>query len=103
MTTKLIAFYCRNIKRRVADRFFSYGQIVSVSLMTLSNGAQDGQKFMGIIYFALIIGGIYPDNMSENIVIPVWIKMFCALLMAVGISVGGYRIDPYPVCRTQVS
>ncbi|MDD4402461.1 MAG: inorganic phosphate transporter, partial [Desulfitobacteriaceae bacterium] len=40
----------------------------------------------------LIIGGIYPDNMSENIVIPVWIKMFCALLMAVGMSVGGYRI-----------
>ncbi len=86
LTTKLIAFSCKNVKRRVADKFFSYGQIVSVALMTLSNGAQDGQKFMGIIYFALVLGGIYPEIMSENIVIPVWIKTFCAIL------VGGYRI-----------
>lgn len=92
LTTRLIVFSCRNIKRRVADTFFSYGQIVSVTLMTLSNGAQDGQKFMGVIYFALVIGGIYPEIMSNDIVIPVWIKIFCAVFMGTGISVGGYRI-----------
>ena len=92
LTTKLIEFSCRNVKRRVADKLFSYGQIVSVALMTLSNGAQDGQKFMGIIYFALVLGGVYPEIMSETVVIPVWIKTFCAVLMGGGILVGGYRI-----------
>jgi PiT family inorganic phosphate transporter len=92
LTTKFIEFSCKNVKRRVANKFFSLGQIISVSLMTFSNGAQDGQKYMGILYLALVIGGIYPANMSGNIKIPIWIMMFCAFLMTVGISAGGYRI-----------
>ena len=91
-TTKLIAFFCENIRRRTANRYFSYGQIMSVSLLALSNGAQDGQTFMGILYFALVVGGVYPEVISGNIEIPLWVMVFCATLMSVGISFGGYRI-----------
>ncbi len=91
-TTKFIEIFGRNIKRRAANKLFSYGQIVSVSLLTFSNGAQDGQKFMGILYFALIVGGFYPEATSKNVEIPLWIMIFCAVLMSIGISSGGYRI-----------
>lgn len=90
--TKSIASLFKNAKRRAANKFFSRGQIVSASLMAFSHGAQDGQKFMGVLYLALVIGGVYPDNISGNINIPIWIMLLCSILMAVGTSIGGYRI-----------
>ena len=92
LVTRLIEITCQDIKRRAVNKFFSRGQIVSVALITFSNGAQDGQKFMGMVYFALVAGGVYLQQISANIIIPFWIKLFCAFLMTVGISAGGYRI-----------
>jgi PiT family inorganic phosphate transporter len=60
--------------------------------MAFSHGAQDGQKFMGVLYLALVIGGVYTNNTSGNMDIPIWIMVLCSLLMAVGTSIGGYRI-----------
>ncbi|NLC65582.1 MAG: inorganic phosphate transporter [Clostridium sp.] len=90
--TKLVAFMSKNAKRQSANKFFSRGQIVSASLMAFGHGAQDGQKFMGVLYLALVIGGIYPSNLSGNINIPFWIMLLTSILMAVGTSIGGYRI-----------
>lgn len=91
--TWLIQKTCVHINRRRGDRFFSGGQIVSASLMALSHGAQDGQKFMGIFFLALILGGIIPEPAAgQNWSIPFWILLLCAVLMAVGTSVGGMRI-----------
>lgn len=90
--TKSLAGLSKNVNRRSANKFFSRGQIVSASLMAFSHGAQDGQKFMGVLYLALVIGGVYPDNPSGNMVIPIWIMLLCSILMAVGTSIGGYRI-----------
>ncbi len=91
-STKLIRSSCKNSNRRSANKFFSRGQIVSASLMALSHGAQDGQKFMGILYLALIVGGVYTGNSTGDMDIPVWIMILCSLLMGIGTSVGGYRI-----------
>ncbi len=88
--TKIIKFTFRNSNRRKANVFFSWGQIVSASLMAFSHGAQDGQKFMGVFTLALVVGGALPA--SENLVIPLWIKLLISLLMAVGTSIGGNRI-----------
>jgi len=90
--TKFVAFLFRKSKRRNANKFFSIGQIFSASLMAFSHGAQDGQKFMGVLYLSLIIGGIYPALGSGNMVIPIWIMVLCSLVMAIGTSIGGYRI-----------
>lgn len=77
---------------RKANTFFSVGQVISASLMAFSHGAQDGQKFMGILYLALILGGVYQDPGTASWAIPVWIMALCSVLMAVGTSVGGFRI-----------
>lgn len=78
------------MKRRAANRFFSIGQIVSASAMAFSHGAQDGQKFIGVFTFALMLGGIIP--MDGTFTVPIYIMIFCSILMAIGTSVGGYRI-----------
>lgn len=90
--TKLIEVLFRNVKRRSANKFFSGGQVVSAALMAFSHGAQDGQKFMGVLYLALVVGGVYAVNPGDAMSIPFWIMLLCSLLMAVGTSVGGYRI-----------
>lgn len=90
--TRSIEIMFRNAKRKAANRFFSRGQIVSASLMAFSHGAQDGQKFMGVLYLALVIGGVYSGNTSGNMDIPIWIMLLCSILMGVGTSIGGYRI-----------
>ncbi len=72
--------------RKKANKFFSFGQIVSASAMAFSHGAQDGQKFLGVFMFALFLGGFNIESVS------VWTKVFCAMVMAVGTSIGGYRI-----------
>lgn len=89
--TKLVKLLSSNAKRRSANRFFSRGQIVSAMLMAFTHGAQDGQKFMGVMYLALVVGGIYPA-ISGTMSIPIWIMVFCSILMAIGTSIGGYRI-----------
>ncbi len=92
LATKLIKLSCRNMRRHPANRFFSIGQIVSVCLITLANGAQDGQKFLGIIYFALVVSGFYPESLSAGLEFPVWVLPLIALIMSAGISAGGYRV-----------
>ncbi len=68
--SKSIASLFKNAKRKAANKFFSRGQIVSASLMAFSHGAQDGQKFMGVLYLALIIGGVYSNDLTGAMNIP---------------------------------
>jgi len=89
-TTKLIVLLFRRANRRKSNTFFSWGQIISASLMAFNHGAQDGQKFMGVFALALTVGGIFP--LTDNLIIPAWVKFLIAALMAFGTSVGGYRI-----------
>jgi inorganic phosphate transporter, PiT family len=90
--TKLIEVICRNMNRKKTDNFFSVGQVLSASLMAFTHGAQDGQKFMGIFYLALVVGGVYTMSGGAVMSIPFWILLICSVIMAVGTSVGGYRI-----------
>ncbi len=78
--------------RRHANRFFSFGQMVSASAMAFSHGAQDGQKFMGVLVLALILDGVKKVPAGSSWDIPMVIMLFCSILMAVGTSIGGYRI-----------
>ena len=69
------------------NRRFRTLQVFTAAWQAFSHGTNDAQKSMGIITFALIAGG-YQINMD----IPVWVKVSCALAMALGTSVGGWRI-----------
>ncbi len=88
--TKLIRFLFKRVKRAKANRFFSSGQIVSAALMATSHGAQDGQKFMGVFVLVMLLAS--NQVIPEQISIPLWIMLLCALVMGIGTSIGGYRI-----------
>jgi len=66
---------------------FSKLQIVSAMLMALNHGGNDAQKSMGIIAMALVSGG-----MISQFTIPTWVKVSCALAMAIGTGIGGKKI-----------
>jgi PiT family inorganic phosphate transporter len=88
--TKFVELIFKRANRRKANTFFSWGQIGSAAFVAFNHGAQDGQKFMGIFALALVVGEVMPA--SENLQIPIEIMLLCSLLMALGTSIGGYKI-----------
>lgn len=88
--TKLVGLLFRRMKRAKANHVFSIGQIASAALMATSHGAQDGQKFMGV--FVLVILLAQNKAIPQSVEIPIWVMLLCSLVMAIGTSVGGYRI-----------
>jgi inorganic phosphate transporter, PiT family len=83
-------------------QFFGKAQILSAAWMAHSHGTNDAQKTMGIITLALFTGtqGGRFDHLpawlgflhTPTFVLPLWVKILCALTMAVGTAAGGWRI-----------
>lgn len=71
------------------NRAFRKFQIVSAAFMAFSHGSNDAQKSMGIITLALIAYGAIP---AEGFNIPTWVILSCAVAMALGTAMGGWRI-----------
>ena len=88
LVMKLVFWLCANWTPRKANGFFHKAQIVSSAFMAYSHGNNDAQKTMGIITLALVSAGLWPDGAG----VPFWVKIACALTMAVGTSIGGQRI-----------
>ncbi len=85
---KLVFEIFANTPHAKANRFFHRAQILSSAVMAYSHGNNDAQKTMGIITLALVTCGL-ADAVSG---VPLWVKLSCALCMAVGTSIGGRRI-----------
>jgi PiT family inorganic phosphate transporter len=62
-------------------------QIVSAAFMAFSHGTADAQKSMGVITMALVSYGSL-----TTFVVPTWVKIACAVAMALGTAAGGWRI-----------
>ncbi|HBQ64686.1 MAG TPA: inorganic phosphate transporter [Clostridiales bacterium] len=88
----LITKIFSRIARKTANTFFSYAQMFSAASMAFSHGAQDGQKFMGVMALALSMAGFIQRGADGSLQIPLWIMLLCSVVMAVGTSIGGYRI-----------
>jgi PiT family inorganic phosphate transporter len=86
--TWLVARLTRGVPRDVTSRGFRWGQVGSASLVSLAHGTNDAQKSMGIILLALIAGGAVPADSG----VPFWVILSCALAMAAGTYLGGWRI-----------
>lgn len=84
----LIYFLTRNASQSGVNKVFSKLQIVSAAIMSYAHGNNDAQKSMGIITLALVSAGVW----SADAGIPVTVKIACALAMATGTSIGGWRI-----------
>ena len=84
-----------NIIFRVFERYsphvlndkFRKMQVVSAAMIAFSNGSNDAQKSMGIITLALFSGGFISE-----FEVPTYVKVMCALAMAMGTATGGWRI-----------
>ncbi len=87
---KLTGFFCRGLSRRETSRFFQKAQIGSGAAMAFMHGAQDGQKFMGVFMLGIFLANGQSD--VTNFQIPIWMMILCSLVMAVGTSIGGYKI-----------
>ncbi len=88
--SKLTVLICRGFDRRKTTGFFRGAQIAGGAAMAFMHGAQDGQKFMGVFLLGIFLANGQADVTSFEL--PIWLMILCSLVMAVGTSIGGYRI-----------
>ena len=79
----------RGLEKERTEAGFRRGQIGSASLVSLAHGTNDAQKTMGIIFLALMSYGAVSKSAA---VPPMWVIVACALAMATGTYLGGWRI-----------
>ena len=87
---KLITVICQNVDRRVSNRYFGYAQIAGAAAMSFMHGAQDGQKFIGVLFLGVAFAN--GQNSVSGMEIPVWLMLLCSIVMGLGTSVGGEKI-----------
>jgi len=96
----------RKWRPATVNRVFGKAQLVSAAYMGWSHGSNDAQKTMGIIFLALAaatqagslenlpswLGFLYMPDLGKDSAIPAWIKITCAIVMALGTAAGGWKI-----------
>ena len=90
--TKIILKLTKGQIEKIKEKKIRKYQICGCCAMSFIHGAQDGQKFIGILILFFSI--INYTNMQGliNPIEHIWIIIFVALLMSFGISIGGKRI-----------
>jgi len=85
---------------RSVGNLFTVLQKPSMVFLAASHGSNDAQKAMGMILLVLIAEG----STAESTIVPEWACISCAAALAVGLSVGGWRIVKtvgYGICRLE--
>ena len=90
LIVRLIGFICKGMDRRKTTTFFRNAQIFGGASMAFMHGAQDGQKFMGVFMLGVFLAK--GQGNVTNFEIPIWLMILCSVVMALGTSIGGYRI-----------
>ena len=99
--TVLLSWAFRRARPGPVDRLFRRLQLVSAALYSLSHGANDAQKTMGIIvgllvatqaHFADATGTLRHFYLRDADEIPLWIILAAHLAIALGTAMGGWRI-----------
>ncbi len=89
-TAKVVTVICAGLDRQRTDTFFKYAQIFGAATMSFMHGAQDGQKFIGVLFLGVAFASGQPD--VAGAIIPVWLMVLCSATMGLGTSVGGEKI-----------
>jgi PiT family inorganic phosphate transporter len=85
----LVMYFFRNYTSSHVNRIFGRLQICSSIFFSLTHGANDGQKTMGVITALLIAGGMLD---SRSFVVPIEVVLGAAFAIALGTFFGGWRI-----------
>lgn len=83
----LIKTVFKNANLSKANNRFRLFQILTAALQSYTHGTNDAQKAMGIITMALIANGYQTGDDVQR-----WVQIACATAMAIGTSIGGWRI-----------
>ncbi len=86
--TYLVFAITARVPHNSREKGFRWGQIGSASLVSLAHGTGDAQKTMGVIFLALVAHG----SLSASGDIPIWVKVSCAVAIALGTYIGGWRV-----------
>ena len=87
---KIITIVCQEMDRRKTNRFFAGAQITGAAAMSFMHGAQDGQKFIGVLFLGIAFAD--GQNSVTGMEIPLWLMLLCSIVMGLGTSVGGEKI-----------
>jgi PiT family inorganic phosphate transporter len=85
----IIIYFLKDSKPLFINRVFGKLQIVSSTFFSLTHGANDGQKTMGVITALLMAGGFMS---SDEFVVPAWVIVSAAAAISAGTLLGGWRI-----------
>ncbi|NLV50540.1 MAG: inorganic phosphate transporter [Clostridiales bacterium] len=88
--SRLIEAICCRMDRPKTIPFFRNAQRFGGAAMAFMHGAQDGQKFMSVFMLGIFLTAGKSDVTS--FAIPIWLMILCSAVMALGTSIGGYRI-----------
>jgi inorganic phosphate transporter, PiT family len=83
----LIYWTFRHSRPGKVKPWFKHLQRVSAAYMAFSHGRNDAQKPMGILAMAL---ALYVG--AEEVHVPLWVVVSCAVVAALGTAYGGWRI-----------
>ena len=83
-----MAWIFRDRSPSQVDGVFRIGQLASAALYSLSHGANDAQKTMGIIAVLLFTNGYLGDKFH----VPMWVVLTCHAVIALGTMMGGWKV-----------
>ena len=87
---RLINIIFAGCNRRKANKGFKWAQIISGAGVAILHGAQDGQKFLGVLMLGVFL--VNGGGTTGSVRLPVWMMLLCSFVMALGTSLGGYKI-----------
>lgn len=87
---KTVEKFFKDKDRRKTNPLFKKLQVMAAAAMAFMHGAQDGQKFIGVFLLGLYMAKSQPIPAAFEV--PIWLMVFCSVVMALGTSIGGYRI-----------
>jgi PiT family inorganic phosphate transporter len=99
--TVVLSWLLKNAPAGPVDRVFRRLQLVSAALYSLSHGANDAQKTMGIIVGLLVSTQalfVHEPGMLRHLYvpsadrIPLWVEMAAYTAIGLGTALGGWRI-----------
>ncbi len=95
LVCKGVSILFRKVERRKTEVGFRWAQIFGAACMSFMHGAQDGQKFMGVIILAVFFANkVDPSHMSEINASEdlLWLMLLCSVVMGLGTMLGGKKI-----------
>ncbi len=94
----VLSYFAANFTEKhlkLGEAVFKKLQVLGAALSSFSHGAQDGQKFAGILAVALSLsryGAVEGETGGKEVTVPFWTVLFSAAMITVGCVLGGRRI-----------